>query len=468
MGNHPISVMGAVLRISQIAFLAAAFLLSSAISPIAFAADGAAGPDLIGQTVEVDGTAGRLTSTGGDGTVSGASHDGGDGGQLDVTASTFDDPASILAVGSIGGKSPGPEGDGGDGGSVIYAETADVVSAFLLVASLGGNGQGLSSTGGSGGDIEATIAGSHPTGLPPNFVFGVGVISRAGLGATGGNGGIVDVNFSGETNELYIESSGGDGIILGNGGQINLTLTGDVTGDVILDVKKGSGAAIGGTGGTDGTIEVSLQNGASVGGDIRASQAASAIIELAFKLATDSDVADAYATLQGDAAHGWITVNGEHFEWTGFTELKNHITSLAAQNPTAPIVVTVQPGFTTSAPNAGPETVVGALSQGSAFAPFEDFFHKARPRDPSIHKVGKPTTVRKLVCSTRDVNAFLQTDGSIVINVRVDGARYAAGSIDSDDFTRASGGRWDVTLLDAQTIQIALRDGTVIGTCAIN
>lgn len=253
------------------------------------------------------------TANGNPGEPGGNGGPGGEGGSgtIDVTVSTDVESLSFSVAGGNGGDGgngaaggnggnsgagPSPQltagnggngGDGGEGGNGATGPELDVVvdsnvQGDILIANKGGDGGdgGNGASGGNGGDTPAggDLGGDAGDG------------GDAGFGGNGGDGGDVDLTVNGQVGaNIIVASSGGDGGATGNGG--NGGEGGDNPSQLIFDGEGGNGGdgvvpGEGGTGfpngvngneitdppttnGGGGDIAITINN--SVGGSVKAS-----------------------------------------------------------------------------------------------------------------------------------------------------------------------------------------------------
>ncbi len=96
-------------------------------------------------------------------------------------------------------------------------------------------------------------------------------------------------------------------------------------------------AAIGGNVNLDanvGDIQVTLNDGAQVGGVIDANTSSNSTLSFKFSTTSAADYAAALATLvPANASGGTLTINGQSYTWTNFDNLVNLIELIVAQNP---------------------------------------------------------------------------------------------------------------------------------------
>ncbi len=452
---------------------AAGFLLLLGVLP-ASADDGAAGPSISGDFAASINSSGPgeqavVFSNGDPATAGGASQQGGAGGPINVTATSYVNNVTIGAI-SQGGGTNNSTTNGGAGGTVTWNEDTTTSSRDLVVASVGGYG---SATSGSGGTVNATIAGTHVRPGENRPGYGGTVVASIGNngGLEAGDGGTINVLLTGETSVLQVYSQGGSGTTNGNGGAVNVTLAGEVTYGVYVDSRPGTTAN---GGGTAGSVKVTLKNGADIGGDIVAGDASTAVLEFAFELANELERSAVRQELSTkSSASGTITINNRDYSWSGFTSLKESLKLLSDANPGSPIVVTINAGSDASASSPGdsfnaPNGIVTGRNNGST-APFAKLFDllKKPAGNAKILAPTQPTVVGKLRCDTRDVTVFRLSDGGLAINIRLeDGKAYAVGTIVDGVFKRAPGGRWTADMA-GKAIAVSTRSGEIIATCTI-
>jgi hypothetical protein len=241
---------------------------------------------------------------------------------------------------------------------------------------------------------------------------------------------------------------------LASGGDIDVTVSG-AAGSIALE--------------TPGDILFTLQDGATVTGDIVASAGGTATIKLDFSFNSASEKAAALASLVDSAASGSIQVAGKIYTWQGFTDLAKALTVIAQQNPGAQMNVTIDgssssPGDPFDPPVAGGYSNSGRGFSGGLFRDLQRAFNPTRPTASNV--AVKPTVVGKLRCDDRAVTVFRMSDGTLSISVRIeDGNAYAVGQIVGERFERASGSRWEAVLSDGM-VKVSERRGDVIATCS--
>ncbi len=407
---------------------------------------------------------------GGTGQNDGDGGQGGVGGTIEITGSNYNKPTIDIGIVSDAGyggvgSGAGRGGQGGAGGDVSYVEDGTVINNEIFVGSQGGNGGPSAApgdasrygNGGGTGTVSATFQGTHS---------GVTAYTEAGDGAAGGNAGTVTVVFDGRTDNFAAYSVGGEGYYGAGGkaGAVDVTITGEVRNNVHVYAAGGSGA---GGRGQNGAITVTLENGAVVGGTIIAGDAASAVLEFAFKYATQAELDAAREVYNRTTlASGTIFINGQHYDWSGFTSLKDSLDLLTARNPGAPITITVNEGGTASSPGDA-FGGTGATIRGPRTAQDGLFRLFQRSRPASVPPVAAaPVVTGKLRCDSRAVTAFVLSDGSLKVNIRVDGKFYAVGTVSAGAFVPVAGSQWLLSANDDQ-LAVAGRDGVAIATCKL-
>jgi hypothetical protein len=315
--------------------------------------DGESGSDGQGEEA-VDGVwTGESGSRGTDGGAGEAGTDGMDGNQVTRTIGAPADNVSIVANGGNGG-SGGKGGNGGYGGNGNDLGEA----AYSRRGGTGGDGGnggqgGQGGNGGAGGLIDLTVMGNVTGNIAlsaqggeagnggiggyggrgghgghvrndnrcgPAYGGDGGAGGNGHAGVWGGNGGAVyptngcDVAVSGQDGQpgqsLGDDLNGSDGDHAGAGGSITVVLNASVGGN--LTANAGTG-----------TVKVTLNTRASVGGTIATNEAADSALRFAMTVNSRSDymAAKAYLGNEANALSGSISINGQTFTWTGFDQL---------------------------------------------------------------------------------------------------------------------------------------------------
>ncbi len=303
---------------------------------------------------------GTLTSTnqtfvrGGDASTT----NGGDGGDvtgavvIDVNlALSSNDLFTYTAGGGWGGAATGggAGGNGGDGPTSITATITGQAGNVTIGASGGDGGAtatGTRGNGGSTGTIDAVVSGTF--GSVSVVTVGGSLNGQTGTGGIAGNGGSVSLDFSGKAGQVYVQSAGGFqgyGAQPGQGGDVRVTLGGEVTFDLVLN----------NAGGLPGTVLVVLEDGAKVGGEIRNYNNTHGELQFDMQVSSQAELdaaTDSIAAIGGNP-NGTVTVAGQSYTFSGFSSLKNHISVLQAQNPGQPITVTFAGGSGASSAEVG-------------------------------------------------------------------------------------------------------------------
>jgi hypothetical protein len=317
--------------------------------------DGANGEDGTGSASSVL-EGGTFYGTNGDDGDDGINGDAGTTGLPggDVTHDVTAEVDGSLVVSTNGGTG-GAGGDGGSGGAGGIGTNLAAFGSLQrhVVAGDGGEGGngGRGGAGGSGGaagditlDIDAPVLGD----VTLSAVGGTGGTAGAGgNGGAGGQGGDAQANNGNATSGDG--GDGGDGVVGGAGGPTNYAYgssgsaagavgdpgeslgaaamagaagTDGADGNIVVAVNSGIGGNLNANAGT-GTIDITLNKGASVGGTIAANVESSSTLRISMTLSSKSHLraAERYLGDQANAISGSLTVNGQTFTWVGFDAL---------------------------------------------------------------------------------------------------------------------------------------------------
>ena len=384
-------------------------------------------------------------------------------------------PLLAGAVFSVLAASPGLATDGTPGVDLPDA-TAPIIAS---TGGSGSNGYAFEpdgGNGGDGGDVTAVVEDGYPgSGIvsitstggnggsgAPSMPLDCGPLceSTPGRGGNGGDGGAVDLTLTGEaTGNVTARSQGGmagtgyngQSPTAGTGGEVTLTIeaTASVGGNVLAESIGAGGAPVSGdvtvtisgevdgsvtaksngASGVAGTISVVLDGGV-VGGTITAQTAGESSLSFKFDVSDRNEFDAATTALSGSGAHGTVTINGHGYAWSGFSTLVNLLTYVA---PTDRVVVTVQ---STSSPDSSSGDAPPSTPRA--------------PQPPVQHAVvigtiplitGQPERAR---CSgSSSIRTVRQNDGSIVVIHHSRGADTLIGQLKDGAYLPAAS-NWSV------------------------
>jgi len=303
--------------------------------------------------------------------------------EINVQGGSANSNYSVSLSGGTGNE------NGGDGGIISDVEmVAEGEGKSLLLVTAGGSATSEDGVAADGANAHVVVNGNFEN---------VGITSQGGAGeggADGADGGDLLVEVNGKTKSIIISSIGGrdDDGLGGEGGEMMLTLRNE-TGDVITQNDCETCGN-----GTSGHVTVVLENGAKVTGTITNQSGENATLKFALQAASKAEFDSVSAALLRAGANGYIEVNGNKYEWFGFTSFDNAMTYAIENNPDQPIKVVVNDGGSSSNP-------------GEAF-PSGNFNHAAND---------------SFKCTTSKLTAAQQADGSILLSVQAN----AIGTIEN-------------------------------------
>lgn len=131
-------------------------------------------------------------------------------------------------------------------------------------------------------------------------------------GGDDGDPGVIDNSITGYGPNGQLGADGEDG-------DITLVVNAQINGNVSLQAHSGN-------------IDMTLNDGAGISGTIAAISGSVKTLTFNFSTHSSTDYAAALATLvPANASAGTLTVNGQTFAWSGFTDLVNQITLIVTQ-----------------------------------------------------------------------------------------------------------------------------------------
>ncbi len=440
-------------KVSTRALVLGAVLFSLSYSPVFAAPSGDGEPgDSITSPSDPTSTSGGA----GDGGFSEHpnGYDGGAGGEINVTINGGGTASSSPPEGVRYTSTGGDGGSGNDGFGHCYGNCAgnpeDVGNGGK--GGDGGNVRVSLQDGTVYGDLSATSQGGK--GGRAGETNNVGNNSNGPENGAAGNGGDVTIKVATTgvvIGDVVAKSLGGEGQGQdrdGHGGDVNVTISGIVTGGVRTSSEGDMNNA--------GVIKVAISGGV-VSGIISANTEGPSTLSFKFQISDRSEFNAATQALTGPGAGGQVTINGNLYRWEGFSTL---VDLLSYVGPNDEVKVTVQRQGEPASVNSTPDPVA---PQTKASAPAQ--IAKVFGEIPLV--TGKPEMAK---CSgATEVRTVRQNDGSIVVIHHSRGEDTLIGQLKDGQFRRTSAAQdWDVKVGDSGKSVDVTNGGAAVSSCAFS